>query len=48
MKCNGGKLYRNINQSVLTLRLLGNLLKFSLFNSKEMITNKFLLWEEKQ
>lgn len=38
-----GKLYRNINQSTLNLGPFGNLLKSSsLFNIKEMLTNKFL------
>ena len=43
-----GKLYRNINQSTLNLGPFGNLLKSSsLFNIKEMLTNKFLPWKEK-
>lgn len=43
-----GKLYRNINQSTLNLGPFSNLLKSSsLFNIKEMLTNKFLPWKEK-
>lgn len=43
-----GKLYRNTNQSILNLRPFSNLLKSSsLFNIKEMLTNKFLPWGEK-